>query len=183
MLFNAVQSLRDREHPAEAVHPAVGGDDLHELQLPDPVGRGEVRRRGRVAGPAGRPARDGRTGRWQGQAAVSADRMNTSRHHVPRTRLPLSDLRAQRIALIKPSALGDVVHALPVLGALRHKFPDARIAWVINRSYQQLIDGHRALDETIPFDRSALKGGWRKAAARLPVAGPRAAQAAFRPGR
>jgi len=76
---------------------------------------------------------------------------------------PLNELQAQRIALIKPSALGDVVHALPLLNALRHKFPEAHIAWVINRSYQSLIDGHRALNETIPFDRGAMKAGWRKA--------------------
>lgn len=81
-----------------------------------------------------------------------------------RHRPPLAGLTARRIALIKPSALGDVVHALPVLGALRHRFPDARISWVVNRSYQPLIDGHPALDETIPFDRGALKAGWGKAA-------------------
>lgn len=82
-----------------------------------------------------------------------------------RRRPPLADLAARRIAIVKPSALGDVVHALPTLGALRARFPDAHIAWVVNRSYQPLIDGHPALDETIPFDRGALNGGWRAAAA------------------
>src|SRR5829696_808609 len=81
-----------------------------------------------------------------------------------RRRVPLADLRAGRIAIIKPSALGDVIHSLPVLGALRHKFPDAHIAWVVNRSYQPLLDGHRALNETLAFDRGAVKGGWQKAA-------------------
>jgi heptosyltransferase I len=81
-----------------------------------------------------------------------------------RHRLPLADLRPQRIALIKPSALGDVIHSLPVLDALRHKFPDARISWVVNRAYQPLIDGHVALNETIPFDRGAMKAGWKTAA-------------------
>jgi lipopolysaccharide heptosyltransferase I len=81
-----------------------------------------------------------------------------------RSRPPLTEIEANRIALIKPSALGDVIHALPFLNALRHRFPNARISWVINRSYQPLIEGHKALDETIPFDRGAMKGGWRKAA-------------------
>lgn len=81
-----------------------------------------------------------------------------------RSRPPLAEIQANRIALIKPSALGDVVHSLPFLNALRHRFPDARISWIINRSYQSLIDGHKSLDETIPFDRGAMKGGWRKAA-------------------
>src|SRR6476659_7308102 len=87
-----------------------------------------------------------------------------SRRMLTRHRPPLSSLRAERVALIKPSALGDVIHALPVLGVLRHKFPDARIAWVVNRAYQPLLDGHPALAEAIPFGRGALKGGWKKAA-------------------
>jgi len=76
-----------------------------------------------------------------------------------RDRVALSEIRAQRIALIKPSALGDVIHALPVLVALRHRFPDAHIAWVVNRSYEPLLIGHPALDETLSFDRQSLKRG------------------------
>src|SRR5262245_5721106 len=81
-----------------------------------------------------------------------------------RHRPPLPDLRARRVAIIKPSALGDIIHTLPVLGAIRHKFPDAHIAWVVNRAYQPLLDGHPCLDETIPFDRGALGGGWKRVA-------------------
>ena len=36
MLFNAVQSLRIAQHPAEAVHAAVGGDDLPSFNFPKP---------------------------------------------------------------------------------------------------------------------------------------------------
>jgi lipopolysaccharide heptosyltransferase I len=77
--------------------------------------------------------------------------------------MPLHD-RAPRIVLIKPSALGDIVHALPVLTALRKRFPRAHIAWVVNRAYEPLLRGHRDLDETLPFDRSAVRAGWRSAA-------------------
>jgi lipopolysaccharide heptosyltransferase I len=75
-----------------------------------------------------------------------------------RNRTPLDRLRAERVALIKPSALGDIVHSLPVLHALRSRFPRAHIAWVVNKAYQPLIDGHPDLDETIPVDRGAMKG-------------------------
>jgi lipopolysaccharide heptosyltransferase I len=75
---------------------------------------------------------------------------------------PLQD-RARRIALIKPSALGDIIHALPVLTALRRRFPCAHITWVVNRAYEPLLRGHRDLDETLPFDRGAVRGGWRAA--------------------
>src|SRR5437868_638503 len=79
-------------------------------------------------------------------------------------RPPLPDVDARRIVLIKPTALGDVVHALPVLTALRRRYPGAHIAWVVNRAYEPLLRGHRDLNETIPFDRGASSGGWWRAA-------------------
>ena len=59
----------------------------------------------------------------------------------------------RRIALVKPSALGDIVNSLPVLTALRKRFPDAHISWIVNRAFAPLLQGHPDLDETIPFDR------------------------------
>ena len=76
---------------------------------------------------------------------------------MPRT--DLLGLRPQRVCLIKPSSLGDIVHALPVLSSLRALWPDAHLAWVVNRSLRGLLDGHPDLDEVIAFDRSAL-GLW-----------------------
>src|SRR5215208_5886267 len=67
-------------------------------------------------------------------------------------------MEARRIAFIKPSALGDIVHALPVLTALRTRFPAAGITWVVNRSCEPLLAGHPDLTDTLPFDRGALKG-------------------------
>src|SRR5947208_13483252 len=75
-------------------------------------------------------------------------------------RTPLRDLVAQRIALIKPSALGDIVHSLPVLSALRQRYPDAHISWVVNRCYADLLRGHPDLDAVLPFDRGASQCGW-----------------------
>jgi lipopolysaccharide heptosyltransferase I len=82
-----------------------------------------------------------------------------------RSRPPLPDHPAQRIALIKPSALGDIVHALPVLAALRRRYPAAHITWVVNRGYEPLLRGHPDLDATLPFDRGAARHGLRAAAA------------------
>src|SRR5438094_2496839 len=69
----------------------------------------------------------------------------------------LRDYTAQRIALIKPSALGDIVHSLPVLTALRGRYPDAHITWVVNRSYEPLLHGHPDLDATLAFDRGLIR--------------------------
>ena len=69
----------------------------------------------------------------------------------------LRGLQPDRVCLIKPSSLGDVVHALPVLSSLRSLWPDAHIAWVVNRGLCGLLDGNPDLDEVIPFDRSQMK--------------------------
>jgi lipopolysaccharide heptosyltransferase I len=76
-----------------------------------------------------------------------------------RKRPPLDEYPAQRIALIKPSSLGDIVHSLPILTALRRRYPRAHLTWVINRHYQPLVEGHHHLDATLPFDRSAARSG------------------------
>ena len=66
----------------------------------------------------------------------------------------------RRIALIKPSALGDIAHSLPVLAALRKQFPAAHISWVVNRGYASILEQHPDLNEIIPFDRGAFRKGW-----------------------
>src|ERR1700681_2361007 len=76
-----------------------------------------------------------------------------------RRRVPLSEIDARRIVLLKPSALGDIVHSLPVLTALRRRFPQSHIRWVVNQGYADLLNGHPDLDEALVFDRSAARGG------------------------
>jgi heptosyltransferase I len=83
--------------------------------------------------------------------------MTPSRH------VALSEYIAKRIAIIKPSALGDIIHSLPVLSALRCRYPDAYIAWVVNHSYEALLQGHPDLNATIPFFRGASQSGLFKA--------------------
>jgi heptosyltransferase I len=72
----------------------------------------------------------------------------------------LRDCSPKRIALIKPSALGDIMHSLPVLTALRQRYPQAHITWVVNRLYEPLLRNHPDLDATLPFDRQLLRTGW-----------------------
>lgn len=69
----------------------------------------------------------------------------------------------QRILLIKPSALGDVIHTVPVLAKLRERYPDAQIDWLLKPQIADLIGHHPALSNVIPFDRklfSKLGRSW-----------------------
>ena len=67
----------------------------------------------------------------------------------------------QRILLIKPSAVGDVIHALPVLSKLRARYPAARIDWVLTPPIAEMIGHHPALSNVILFDRGAVVRDWR----------------------
>jgi heptosyltransferase I len=54
-----------------------------------------------------------------------------------------------RVLIVRTSALGDVVHALPVLTALRRHLPEAKIGWVVEEGMAPVVGGHPDLDEMI----------------------------------
>ena len=68
----------------------------------------------------------------------------------------------RRILLIKPSSMGDVIHALPVAAALHDAWPDTEIGWVIQPVWSDLIEHHPGLVKIIPFPREHFHGplGW-----------------------
>ncbi len=64
-----------------------------------------------------------------------------------------------RILIVKLGAIGDVVHTLPALAALRRALPNAHIAWVVERGgAAKLLQNNPAIDELIEVDTR----GWRK---------------------
>jgi len=52
----------------------------------------------------------------------------------------------RRILFIKPSSLGDIVHALPTLAALRQHYPQAHIAWLVKRQWAGLLERVEGID-------------------------------------
>lgn len=74
----------------------------------------------------------------------------------------LKTIDAERICVIKPSAFGDVVQCLPLLPALRARFPDSDISWVVNRELMGLLEGHPDLKDLIPFERRGSLRDWRR---------------------
>lgn len=62
-----------------------------------------------------------------------------------------------RILISRLSAIGDVIHTLPVLCALREALPDAFIGWVVEGRNGELLRGHAALDQLITVKRGWLK--------------------------
>jgi ADP-heptose:LPS heptosyltransferase len=72
-------------------------------------------------------------------------------------RSSLSPTPQPRILIARLSAIGDVLHGLPVLCALREAFPQAFIGWVVEGVSAQLLRNHPALDELIAVPRKWLK--------------------------
>jgi len=66
--------------------------------------------------------------------------------------------RSPRVGIVMMSAVGDAVHVLPVLTALKAHRPDAHVTWVLQPGAASLVRGHRCVDEIVEFDRSR---GWR----------------------
>jgi lipopolysaccharide heptosyltransferase II len=58
----------------------------------------------------------------------------------------------RRILIIKPSSLGDVVHALPTLAALRERYPKAHIAWFVKQRWAGLLERAEGLDAVWPVE-------------------------------
>lgn len=64
----------------------------------------------------------------------------------------------QKILIIKPSAWGDIVHSLPFLSAVKKRYPDAEIHWVIAKGLQAFLKDHPLIHKLWIMD----KEGWKK---------------------
>ena len=60
-----------------------------------------------------------------------------------------------RILIIKPSSLGDVLHALPTVNLIRRRFPEAHLTWLINAELSSLLKNCPVIDERLEFHRRA----------------------------
>ena len=47
-----------------------------------------------------------------------------------------------KILIIRRSALGDTIHTLPLLSALKNKYPDSQIDWVVDEKASHFLVNH-----------------------------------------
>lgn len=67
-----------------------------------------------------------------------------------------------RILLIKPSSLGDIVHTLPVVSALKTRWPKAHLTWCVKRQWAEFVERVVGVDRVWPVDegvRSWIRAG------------------------
>jgi lipopolysaccharide heptosyltransferase I len=59
----------------------------------------------------------------------------------------------RRLLILKPSSLGDIVHALPTVNQIRLRYPNAHIAWLVNPEFRSLLINNPVIDQVIEFPR------------------------------
>lgn len=68
----------------------------------------------------------------------------------------------QSVLILKPSSLGDIIHALPAVAALKAHWPDTKIDWLVNTEWMPLLAGNPDIERIIEFPRKQFRGvrGW-----------------------
>jgi len=68
----------------------------------------------------------------------------------------------KNILIIRVSAIGDVVFASPLIRALRKRYPEARLSWLVEPPAASLLQHHPELDQVIIWPKQQWKGLWRE---------------------
>ena len=72
----------------------------------------------------------------------------------------MSQYNLDRVCIVMMSAVGDSVHVLPVINAIKREHPSSRITWVLQPGPASLVRGHPAVDDIIIFDRTRGLGAF-----------------------
>lgn len=70
---------------------------------------------------------------------------------------PILDKEPGKILVVKPSALGDIVHSLPFLRSVKKRFPRCLIHWVVARGLHEILEGHPLLDRLWVINKNEWK--------------------------
>lgn len=72
--------------------------------------------------------------------------------------IKISIKNPRKILIIKPSSLGDVVHSLPFLNAIKTCFHSSKMHWVIASGIEELLEGHPMIEKLWIIN----KDDWKK---------------------
>lgn len=61
------------------------------------------------------------------------------------------DLSVKRVLIVKPSSLGDVVHTLPVVHAIKRCYPSCHVGWIVQAAFQGILEHDPSIDEILPI--------------------------------
>ena len=64
-----------------------------------------------------------------------------------------------RILIVKLGSIGDIIHTLPSLAAIRRALPESEISWVVEERIAEILRGNPLIDNLIEVDTRSLRGG------------------------
>lgn len=70
-------------------------------------------------------------------------------------------MQEMKILIVKLSSIGDIIHTLPVLAAIRRALPGAEISWAAESSSAEILRGNALLKNLIEVDTRSLRQGGR----------------------
>lgn len=76
-------------------------------------------------------------------------------------------MATERICIVMMSAVGDAVHVLPVINAIKRARPASHITWVLQPGPATLVRGHRSVDDIVLFDRTKGVNAFREVISEL----------------
>jgi heptosyltransferase-1 len=88
-----------------------------------------------------------------------------------------------RILLVRTSAIGDIVFASPFLAALRQRYPEAHIAWLVEPGMAGLLEADPCVDEVILWPKTEWRRLWQAGQYRTLAARVRAFSRMLKDGR
>src|SRR5262249_8941448 len=65
----------------------------------------------------------------------------------------------QRILIVRLGSMGDIIHSLPAVSLLRHAFPQARIDWVVEKRWSEMLCSRAELHAGPRGDEKPLVDG------------------------
>jgi lipopolysaccharide heptosyltransferase II len=65
-----------------------------------------------------------------------------------------------KILIVQPSRIGDIIFALPVISAIKKKYPNARISWIVDERCAEILDGNSLLENIFVWDRKQKTYGY-----------------------
>ena len=68
-------------------------------------------------------------------------------------------IKTVRILIVKLGSIGDIIHTLPSLAAIREALPDAEISWIVEGRSAEILRENPLIDNLIEADTRSMRGG------------------------
>src|SRR3989339_471254 len=69
----------------------------------------------------------------------------------------MGNLNNKKFLIVRLSAIGDTIHGLPVLNAIKRENPDVHISWLVEKESSFLLKANPCVDKLFIFNKSGLK--------------------------